>query len=105
MVPQKGLDENNVACDFVIGYLEWLGHTRLIIKSDNEPTVKALVARVVELVTIECKVFGQISEEQSAAYGSETDGGTEVEVRLVRGLLCTLKLCLEERIGKYIPPA
>ena len=103
MVPQKGLDENNVACDFVLGDLEWLGHTRLIMKSDNEPAVKALVARVIELVKIECKDFDQISKEQSAAYDSQSNGGTEVGVRLVRGLLRTVKLCLEERIGKYIP--
>jgi len=41
MVPQKGLDENNVACDFVLGDLEWYGHTRIILKSDNGPAVKA----------------------------------------------------------------
>jgi hypothetical protein len=103
MVPQKGLDENNVACDFVLGGLEWLGHTRLIMKSDNEPAVKALVSRVIELVKVECKDFDQISKEQSAAYDSQSNGGTEVGVRLVRGLLWTVKLCLEERIGKYIP--
>ena len=103
MVPQKGLDENNVACDFVLGDLEWYGHTRIILKSDNEPAVKALVSRVIELAKIESKDFEQLGKEQSAAYDSQSNGGTEVGVRLVRGLLRTLKLCLEERIGKYIP--
>jgi hypothetical protein len=103
LVPQKGLDEKNIACDFVLGDLGWLGHTRLIMKSDNEPAVKALVARVIELVKVECKDFDQISKEQSAAYDSQSNGGTEVGIRLVRGLLRTIKLCLEARIGKYIP--
>ena len=103
MVPQNGLGENNVACDFVLGDLEWLGHTRVIMKSDNEPAVKALVARVIELVKIECEDCNQISKEQSAVYDSQSNGGTEVWVRLARGLLRTVKLCPEERIGKYIP--
>ena len=89
MVPQKGLDEKNVACDFVLGDLEWLGHTRIIMKSDNEPAVQALVGRVIELAKIECKNFTQLSKEQSAAYDSQSNGGTEVGVGLVRGLLRT----------------
>ena len=87
MVPQKGLDEKNVACDFILGDLEWLGHTRIIMKSDNEPAVQALVGRVVELAKIECKNFTQLSKEQSAAYDSQSNGGTEVGVGIVRGLL------------------
>ncbi len=39
LVPQKGLDEKNVACDFVLGDLGWLGHTRIVMKSDNEPAI------------------------------------------------------------------
>ena len=103
LVPQKGLDERNVACDFVLGDLEWLGHTRIILKSDNEPAVQALVNRVIELAKIECKDFVQLTKEQSAAYDSQSNGGTEVGVMLVRGLLRTVKLCLEARIGKYVP--
>ncbi len=78
MVPQKGLDENNVACDFVLGDIEWLGRTRLIMKSDNEPAVKAVVVWVIELAKVECNDFDQISKEQSAAYGSQPSGGTKV---------------------------
>ncbi len=59
LLPQKGLDEKNIACDFVLQDLEWLGHTRVIMKSDNEPAIQALVARVVELAKIECKDFVQ----------------------------------------------
>ena len=62
------------------------------MKSDNEPAIQALVARVVELAKIECKDFVQLSKEQSAAYVSQSNGGTKVGVRLVRGLLRTVKL-------------
>ena len=73
------------------------------MKSDNEPAIQALVGRVIELAKIECKDFAQLTKEQSAAYDSQPNGGTEVGVRLVRGLLRTVKLCLEARIGKYAP--
>ena len=83
LVPQKGLDEHNVACDFVLGDLEWLGHSRVIINADNGPAAQALVNRVVELAKIECKGFEQLSPEQPAAYDSQSNGGTEVGVRRV----------------------
>ena len=76
LVPQKGLDEKNIACDFVLQDLEWLGHTRVIVKSDNEPAVQALVARAIELAKIERKDCVQLSREQSAAYDSQPNGGT-----------------------------
>ena len=45
----------------------------------------------------------QLTREQPAAYDSQSNGGTEVGVRLIRGLLRTVKLCLESHISKYIP--
>ena len=83
----------------MLGGLEWRGRTRIILKSDNEPAAKALVTRVIELATIGSNDFEQLGEEQSAAYDSQSNGGTEVGVRLARGLLRTLKRCREERIG------
>ena len=103
VVPKKGLDEQGVACDHVLAALEWLGYSRVIIKSDNEPAIRALAARVVELAKVECKGMEQVGSEQSAAYDSQSNGGTEVGIRLIRGMFRTTKLCLESRIGKYVP--
>ncbi len=103
LVPRKVLGETNVACDFVLQDLEWLGHTRVIMQADNEPAVQALVARVIELAKVECKDFAQLTKEQSAAYDSQSNGGVEVGVMLVRGLFRTLRLCLGARVGRKIP--
>ena len=62
-----------------------------------------IMEKHIELAKVECKDFNQLTQEQSAAYDLQANGGTEVGVRLVRGLLRTLKLCLESRIGKFIP--
>ena len=62
VVPQKGLDEENVAVDMLLADLEWLGHTRLIIKSDNEPSVQALVKRTIALAKSECRDLKTIAK-------------------------------------------
>ena len=43
-----------------------------------------------------------VQAESPAAYGSQSNGGIEVGIKIVRGLLRTLELCLEQRFGKYI---
>jgi hypothetical protein len=45
----------------------------------------------------------RLTKERSAPYDSQSNGGTEVGVMLIRGLFRTLKLCLESHVGKYIP--
>ena len=83
--------------------LEWLGHTRIIVKADNEPSIQALARRAIELAKVEIKDLEQVSKEDPVAYDSMTNGGTEVGVRLMRGLFRSVKLCLEQRIDKQIP--
>ena len=41
--------------------------------------------------------------ESPTAYEPQSNGGTEVGVKIVRGLLRALKSCLEQRLGKYVP--
>ena len=48
VIPCKGLDEDGVVVDTIVNDLEWLGHTRLIIKADNEPAIQALARKAVE---------------------------------------------------------
>ena len=103
VVPHKGVDEQNTVADMILSDVEWLGHSRIILKSDGEPAVKALVKRVIELAKVEVQSIDQIASETSAAHDSQSNGGTEVGVQLVRGLFRTLRVCLEERISKLIP--
>ena len=41
VVPQKGNDEEQYCANLVVEDLKWLGHTRLILKSDNEKSIGA----------------------------------------------------------------
>jgi hypothetical protein len=80
VIPRKGLDEDGIVVDKILHDLEWLGHTRLIVKADNEPAIQALARRAIELAKVELKDLEQVSKEDPVAYDSMTNGGTEVGV-------------------------
>jgi len=101
-VPQKGIDEKNYAVDTVVSDVMWLGYNKVLLKSDNEP---AMVKVLKEVIT-RLKVLGvdQVGEEHSPPYDSQANGSVENAVKQVKARMRTLKLCLERRIGKRIPP-
>ena len=103
VIPCKGVDEDLFAVKLVVQAVAWMGHIRVIMKSDNEPSLLSMVTRA--LNSIKCDVQGMeaATMEQSQAYDSQSNGGTEVGVKILRGHFRTLKLCLEARIGKSIP--
>jgi hypothetical protein len=103
VVPCKGADEQGIVADMVVDDIEWLGHTRIILKTDNEPAVQALAKQALELAKVEVKELEQATTENPPAYDSQANGGTEVGVRVIRGMMRTLKLCLEQRLDKHIP--
>ncbi len=103
VVPYKGAGEDRFVAELVTRDVEWLGHTRLIIKADNEPALRTLVMQSLEEIRLKCVDIDNISTENPPKYDSQSNGGTEVGVQLVRGIFRTLKLCLESRIDKFIP--
>ena len=103
VVPCKGPDEDGVVTNNIVEDVKWLGHTKVIIKADGEPAIQALVEQVLRAGRVDCKDIDQMSKEDPAAYDSQSNGSTEVGVKMVRGMFRTLKLCLEARLGKLIP--
>ena len=45
----------------------------------------------------------RLSKDAPAKYDSQSNGGVEVGVMLIRGLFRTLKLCLDSHLGRFIP--
>ena len=103
-IPSKGVDEDKFTVNLVVSAVQWLGHVRVILKSDGEPAVRSLVKKSLEEVKIRIDDMETITDEKSPPYDSQANGGTEVGIRIVRGQLRTLRLCLERRIGHRIPP-
>ena len=102
-IPYKGIGEDQYVTSLVVKNVEWLGYTRLILKCDNEPSLKALVEQSLEEIRIKVKGVTQISTEHPPRYDSQSNGGIETGVRIIRGQFRTLKLCLEARLGKVVP--
>ena len=82
VIPRKGLDEDGIVVGMILQDLEWMGHTRLIIKADNEPAIQALARRAIELAKVELKDLDQVSKEDPVAY----DSMTRVEQKSESGL-------------------
>ena len=108
-VPVKGADEEDYAAGLVSTAVLWLGHLEVILKGDNEPALQALVERTLTMLRVKVQEedpnvnLKKLSKEVPPKYDSQSNGGTEVGVRLVRSLFRTLELCLEGQIGKFIP--
>ncbi len=107
-IPVKGDDEDHDVADLIASDVAFMGHVRLLLKSDNEPALLKLAEAA--LLKIRCQVqkdespVKSVSSEQAAKYEIASNGGTECGIRAVRGLFRTLKLCTEKRIGQEIPP-
>ena len=87
VVTCKGAGNEGIVSDMAVNDAEWLGHTRVIMKADNEPAVQALVHQSFELAKVEVKDLEQATRENPPAYNSQANGGTEAGVRVIRGLL------------------
>ena len=101
-VPRKGIDEKRYAVDMVVDDVLWLGYAKVILKSDNEPSIVRLLKEA--LAGLKVAGLEQAGEEHSPPFDSQANGSVEAAVKLVKCRLRTLKLCLERRIGKKIPP-
>ena len=48
VVPQKGVDPERYAVDRLARDIRWLGHTRIILKTDNEHAILKLLIEVLK---------------------------------------------------------
>ena len=79
----KGDDEDRFAANLVSRDIAWLGHVKMLLKTDNEPALKALVTAAVQFVKGQVQQVDTVSTETSQAYDSQSNGATEVGVRIL----------------------
>ena len=101
-VPKKRVDDKRFAVDIIVDDVLWLGYAKVILKSDDEPAIIKLLKEA--LAALKVSGLEQAGEEHSPPYDSQANGSVGDAVKLVKCRLRTLKLCLERRIGKRIPP-
>ena len=78
----------------VMQCLDLLGYKRIILKSDNEPSLVALLGEVKD------RCGGDIIPERSVVKDSQGNGMIESGIRTVTGQIKTMKSQLEEHLGE-----
>ena len=93
VVPCKGLDENLHVVKTIVADIVWIGHTRLLLKCDNEKSLVRLVREALKEARVQCPDLEQIAKEHPEAYDSQANGMIENAVRNVKAHCRTLKVC------------
>lgn len=81
----------------VARYIDNMGHTRVVLNSDDEPAMKTFARRVKDLRT-HLTVL-----EESPAYEPQSNGLAERCVQIVQGLFRSTRSALEHRLGGALP--
>ena len=92
VVPCKGVDESMHVVKLLVEDIKWLGHTRMLLKCDNERAVVRLVREALKEARLECSDAEQIGKEHPEAYDSAANGLVENAVRNVKAHCRTLKM-------------
>ena len=61
VIPYKGAGEDQFVVGLVVADIAWLGHTKMILKSDNEPALQTLVEQALERARVQCRRLTSIS--------------------------------------------
>ena len=115
VVPVKGADEDGYAVQLVVNAVVWLGHVRVILKSDGEPAVTKLVqeslkevkcsvephtngaapttARPMAALRWECELYEDSSALCAYAWRSASATRSHQIIRLHPGCLSTRRCC------------
>ena len=94
VVPQKGNHAYNIKV--LSGVVESLGHSKVILKSDQEPAMLSLK----DAVKSEARV--DIVMEESPEHESKSNGEVERAIQVIQGQFRTMKDRLESRYRQRI---
>ena len=105
-VTAKGVSEDQYAADAVAEDIGWLGYPRVLLRSDNEPALLALLKESLKCMRIQSEAapLESVATEGSVPYDPQTNGAAETGVRLLKGQARALMLGLEKEIAMAIPP-
>ena len=85
----------------IVDGVAWLGYTKVVLKTGNEPAILKLLQESLRDLRIEG--FAQVMHENSPEYDSQSNGNAEVGVRLVKGMVRTMRSSFERELVCWIP--
>ena len=89
----SGKGEDTFAVNFVLGCLDECGYKRIILRSDNEPSVKALKQKVKTATSVEVVL------EEGKTGDSRSMGSVEAAVKETKRQCRAMKSSLQEKLG------
>ena len=82
VVPKKGVDEDGFAVKCIVDDVKWLGYTKVVLKTYNEPAILKLLQETLRDLRIEG--LDQVMGKNSPEYDPQANGNAEVGVKLVK---------------------
>ena len=98
----KGAGRDGYAAARIVEVIEFCSHTKVIIRSDNEPALLSVVTD--SLKTLRIQQLDAASSEGSAPYDPQTAGSAEVTARNLKGQVRAMQLTLDRCLGMHVPP-
>ena len=100
MHQKKGAQFEGVEAVLVkwVSILNGMGYRRVIFRSDNEPSLIAFLGRLKE-----AWIGGEVVPERSDVGEPQSNGAAESAVGILKGMVRTLKMALEGRLGSAVP--
>ena len=98
-VPQKGIDSDEWAVREALKFLDYLGYQKLIIKSDQERALGAVLKRV----RVYRGANTQNMTENSPVGSSQSNGMVERRIQSIEGQVRTLRCAFEARTNSKLP--
>ena len=108
-IERKGADDDGYAVQCIVQDIQWLGFTKVILKSDNEKSIVRLLRESLKALRVdgECadgQGMEQVGEEHPPPYDPQANGAVEAAVKSVKGLMRTMLYGLQVRLKRKIPP-
>ena len=98
-VPRKGASEFVVKA--VVAIVVWLGHSRVTVRTDNEPAIVAMIGEALKGLKVNLM---DAAAEGSVPYDPQKNGAAESAVRMAKGMMIVHRRALEKRVQAKIPP-
>ena len=95
IVGKKGVGDSWVE-QRIANFMNGFGYKKVILRSDNENSIVALRRKIANLVS------AQVLQEDSIQGESQTNGLAQVGVKILEGMIRTLKIAVETRIGEQV---
>ena len=100
-VRRKGAEAHVV--QQIVDDISLIGHTRLVLRSDNEPAMLALITDALKGLRIQLEDLASVAAEGSVPYDPQTNGAVESAVKNVKQSLRANLLTLERRLQARVP--